>query len=184
MVVEIKGFKPAVGGMLGFGLLANIVAVATLVNQRIPMGAAVCILALGLALTITAIRAFLTQRYQLRATEQGVSFAGSALVAWSEIDQIFVARIKSPIDRVSNTPALVAITFRHKRTLFRLPLTYWISSPFSIGDVDIALYKMFEPPYSIVAHLQALRAQAVGTVDGVTVGASDLPSAQVIERPR
>lgn len=184
MVVEIKGFKPAVGGMLGCGLLANVVGVATLVNQRIPIGAAAVILAFGIALTITALHALLTQRYQLRATEQGVSFAGSALIAWTEIDLIFVGRIKSQLDLVSKVPPLLAITFRHKRTVLRLPVTYWISSPFSIGDVDIALHKMIEPPYSIVAHLEALRMQAVGTVDGVVAGASELPSAQVIERDR
>lgn len=184
MVVEIKGLKPAVGGFIGIGLLASVVAVATLVNHRIPLAAASGILAFGLALLLIAIRALVTQRYQLRATEQGVTFASSVLVEWSQNDQIFVGRMKLMLTPMTDVPPFLSITFRCRQTVLRLPLTYWISSPFSIGHVDIALAKATEPPHTIVAKLEALRAHALGTIDGVTTGASTIPAARVVERPR
>ena len=132
-MIEIKGQKPAVGGVFGVGLLVTLLAVATLVYQRLPTFGAAAFLALGLVLVSVAVHALITQKFQLRATEQGISFAGSRVIPWSEVSQIMVGRWKSRFDPVANVPALVSIDFRDRRTLFRLPLTFWISSPFSMG---------------------------------------------------
>jgi hypothetical protein len=179
-MVEVKGFNLVIRGMFGVGFLFNVVGVATLAIQWSRIG--VGILVVGLSMFITAIHAFRTQRYQLCATEQGVSFAGSAPVAWSEIDQIFVGQT------LPGRSDLVVITFRRKWAVFRLPATHWISYFHSIGDVDVVLDNTSEPSL-IVAQLealrvQALRIQAVGTFDGVIAGTSELPSAGVIERNR
>lgn len=136
----------------------------------------------GLAMIVSNVRMLLTRPPQLRATSDGVAFAGGALIAWREISGIYEAstRVREWGDTLLSRG--ITFTFHRKRTVLRLPSSLWLTT-MAVGDVRISTRAADGLPVALVCTLDAMRRQACGEENRVVPGTSDVPPARVVRRP-
>lgn len=173
--------RASVAGALGLGLL--VIAVGALIHgQRgVPASAGWIVIGIGALAVVLATRGLLTRVPQLRATDDGLALGGR-LIAWADVKQIYVGRMNVRAYGVSTRTESLAIDFHRRRTMFRLPIAFWIGSPLAVGDVDVSLARASGRADVIASQLEAMRVRISGTEDAATIGASELPAARLVER--
>src|SRR5262245_59972045 len=132
MAIEIRGTRSSVGGVLGLGLLT--IAVGALVHgqRNAPVAVGWIIMGVGALAVVLATRSLLRRIPQLRATDEGLRLGGR-LIAWGDVKQIYVARMNVHAYGMATRTESLAIDFHRRRTLFRLPIPFWIGAPFAVG---------------------------------------------------
>lgn len=180
MVIEIRGVRAATKALLG---IAVIIAVGSgMVLARGPLVAAGVVFGVAALIAALCVWTIVRQPPQVRATEQGVSFGGRAPIPWSEIKQVYVGTFNVSAYGMAGKTRSISFDFHRKLTLLRLPVTYWFGTMLAVGDVDVAPPTTGERADVLASRLEAMRVQAVGAIDGVTVGGADLPAARLVER--
>ena len=113
----------------------------------------------GILFVVSNLRMLIVRPPQLRATDEGVAFAGGAVIPWHEIKGIYEAG--TPIQRYGYSVKTRAIAFAFHRwsTLFRVPSTLWLSTMI-LGDVKISTYAAADPPSVLVPKLDSMRERA------------------------
>jgi hypothetical protein len=146
------------------------------------VGAALALLVPGIVLAGCQLPILVRRAPHVRATAAGISFSGSSYVPWRDIKAIYEAGFDVRVNLMKTRTQSIAVDFHRKRTMFRLPLAVWLTSPFAVGDIDISPHDADERAAVIIAKLEAMRTRAVGDEDGTVLGTSELPAARVIDR--
>jgi hypothetical protein len=180
-MLEIRGTRGAAAAIFGLGVVLVLLGGAIVNDKDDSTTAGLVILAIGSLVCVITLRGMLSRAPLVRGTEAGLSFAGRRIIPWSAIKQIYVGRMNLRVNGIPARTQSIAIDFHRKRTLLRLPVSFWIGYPLAIGDVDISAPDRADVTAS---RLEAMRVTAVGTEDGATIGSSDLPAARVVERDR
>ena len=180
-VYEIQGGRSASGAVFAMGVAMALIGVLMLVGKHdMARAGGVFLLAIGGLAILGTFRGVFSRAPQVRATDAGVSFHGGVLIPWAEIKQIYVGGVDVQTKRTTS----IAFDFRRRRTMFRLPIGLWVTSPIAVGDIDISPSGSPDRADVIASRLEAMRVRSVGTEDGVIVGDSELPAARVVERDR
>jgi hypothetical protein len=145
-----------------------------------PVAAVVLLFALGVPLVASSLRLLIVRPPRLRATAEGLWFGGGSLVPWSEVKAIYQAGFNITMHGTRTKTSAVAIDFRRRRTLLRLPISLWLGSPFSVGDVDVSPHGSRTTTSVLVAQLDAMRTVALGTDD--PAAPEELPAARLVSR--
>ncbi len=180
-MVEIRGTRGAAAVLFIVGTLLVLIGSVIVTGKPGSTAAGWFLLVVGVPVCLLTLRGMLSRAPLVRGTREGISFAGGRPLPWSAIKQIYVGRMNVHLSGVATRTQSIAVDFHRKRTLFRLPVTFWLGHPFAIGDVDVAATERADVTAS---RLEALRVTAVGTEDGATIGGADLPAARVVERDR
>jgi hypothetical protein len=174
--MEIHGKRAAVAGVFGIGLaLGAIGAVVLTQHNPVPGG---FLLTIGVLAVLLCGRRLLSRTPQLRATGAGLELTGT-LVPWSAIKQIYVGNMSLPTNQLTRKVSpTIAIDFHRRRTLWKLPVHFWLQTPFSVGDVDIASMTM--NANVAASQLEAMRVRSLPASDDIAIGdVADLPDARV-----
>jgi len=123
---------------------------------------------IGLPALFSTTRALVANQPHLRANYQGLWFGGGRVVPWRDVEMIGVR------------PCDVAIYFRSRKSLLRLPPAKVVRSMFSVGDVDVSCGTLSAA--TLAAQIDNMRSRYVGSIDGVTVDAARLPVARVVSK--
>ena len=178
-MVEIRGTRGATAAIFLVGVMLVGIGGAIASGNR-HTGTGWVVLALGAPFALLSLRGMLSRAPLVRGTEEGLAFAGRRPLPWTAIKQIYVAQMSVNVGGVSGQASSIAIDFHQKRTLVRLPVSFWLGHPFAAGDVDVRSDQRAEV---VASRLEALRVRACGSEDGTVTGA-DLPAARVVERDR
>lgn len=179
-MVEIRGTRGAAAAIFLVGTLLVLIGAVIVSGKPGSITAGWFLLAIGVPVCLLTLRGMLSRAPLVRGTDDGIAFAGRRPLPWSAIKQVYVAQMSVNVNGFSGTASSIAIDFHQKRTLFRLPVSFWIGHPFAAGDVDVRSDQRAEVAAS---RLEALRVRACGSEDG-TVAGPDLPAARVVERDR
>jgi hypothetical protein len=179
-MVEIRGTRGAAAAIFFVGVLLVLIGAVIVSGKPGSITAGWFLLAVGAPVCLLTLRGMLSSAPLVRGTDDGISFAGRRPLPWSAIKQIYAAQMSVNVNGVSGMASSIAIDFHHKRTLFRLPVSFWIGHPFAAGDLDLRSDQRAEVTAS---RLEAMRVRACGSEDG-TVSGADLPTARVVERDR
>ena len=174
---EVNGTR---GGSLGGVIVGFLLALTGLLIYASYDGSVVfgiILLAIGGVLMLSSLRGLATGAPRVRATDAGVSFSGGSMIPWPAIKRIYVGSFNVNYGRTAS----IAFDFQRRRTMFRLPIRMWITSPLAVGDIDVSPATTADHPEAIAAKLEAMRVRAVGSEDGITVGESALPAARLIK---
>lgn len=162
-MIEVPRHLAAHRWKLGLGVLLLLVCLLTLVDTPSSWTHAIALWAVfgipGLLLIASNLRMLVVRPPQLRATSDGVAFAGGATIPWSEIDTIYEAG--TPIERYGFSVRTKAIGFslHRKRTLFRMPASVWLTT-IAFGDVKVSTYAAADPPSVLALKLDRMRTRA------------------------
>ena len=113
----------------------------------------------------------------LHASELGLRFGGGKPVPWRAIKMIGEAKLNMRYNGVRAGSAGVAIYFHNAKTIFRLPIAYWVTS--FTSDVDVSTIATQQSARVIEAQLDARKTRALGAENAVTTGAAALPAARI-----
>lgn len=114
----------------------------------------------------------------LRVSENGLRFGGGRLVVWSAVKMIRCdgdAAVGAKFVSASS----VSIYFCQAKTIFQLPVSYWIVSVLSSGHIDVSIIATKQLALVIAAHLEARKTRALGAENAVPAGAAALPVARI-----
>jgi hypothetical protein len=181
VAIEIRGTRGSVGAALGLGLLVIAIGAIIRGQRDVPAIAGWITMGVGALAVALAARALFRRAPQLRASDDGLTLGGRFL-PWGDVKQIYVGRMKVRAYGMSTRTESLAIDFHRRRTLFRWPISFWIGSPFAVGDVDVSLARASGRGDVIASRLEAMRVRSSGTEEAATVGASELPAARLVER--
>lgn len=118
------------------------------------------------------------RRPRLLATEDGVRFSGGVTIPWRSVSAVYAGEMTMRrVWRPSANAESVAFDFHSKRTMLRVPPWLWLATIVSVGDIDIT---GAGNPKVLAARLEAMRTRVLGTIDGVTPGAGELPKARLL----
>lgn len=78
----------------------------------------------------------------------------------------------------------MAVHFRQRKTLLRLPFSRVLGSFGSVGDIDVSTSSEAQYPRVIAALLEGMRTEMLGSEDGVVAGTFALPAARVRQNKR
>jgi hypothetical protein len=151
-----------------------------------PLGIAMCSgLAVGaffgvvaLPLVALGLRNVLRQPPLLRGDERGLWFGRGRIVPWHEVKLIYETSVGP-----RRTFEGIGFEFCRRSTWLRLPIEKQLASLFAYGET--AVTTRYVPGVSrtaLVARLHAIRTRAVGTEDGIPVGAAAIPGARLLDR--
>jgi hypothetical protein len=161
-VVELPRRKGVALGLAFVGLPLGALGVLALGSKMtMPWQGAVFFLVIGAATLGGSLRSLLARTPRLRASRDGVWFGGRRTIRWSEIEAVYASSLEVRVHGRRVRPAAISFDFVRKTTIFRLPVVAWLSSPFSVGDVDVAPGGSGDSSSALVAKLQILRAEAV-----------------------
>jgi hypothetical protein len=177
-MVEIRGPKSAAYCVLLFGALHVVTGIIVAFDKDVSRIGSAVLFVCGVLWLYSGAHALVRKAPDLRATAEGLSFAGRTPVPWSRIKQIYPGSMKLHVQGMSGKTTTIAIDFIDKRTLLRQGPSVWLRSPFCVGDIDFGVAN----PSTTAAQLEALRVQAVGSEDGRIMDPAALPAARVIER--
>jgi hypothetical protein len=181
-MIEIRGRRPAAAGMFSMGVvLAAIGGVMLTKHAALPGG---FVLAIGIVTGLLALRSLLARAPQVCATGEGISFSGRVPIAWVKIKQIYVADVSVRLYSTKQAASAIAIDFHQRSTLFELPITFWLTTPFAVGDVDVSTSTSSETPIVLASRLEAMRVQVLPPTDDIAIASAtkDLPVARVVDR--
>lgn len=120
-------------------------------------------------------------RPQLRATSAGVWLGRGATIPWSAIGPIYEAGTQIKQYGYNVRTRAIAFALHRPRAVFRLPPSLWLPT-FLLGTIRISVQAAEQSPMTLVCQLEAMRTAACGHEDGAIPGASDVPSARVVDR--
>jgi len=183
-VYEVKGSYGRAIGAFAVGILIVVIGLLLYESRDVTPVVGVFLMVVGGLTLLSSVRNLIKRAPLVRATEAGVSFGGGRVIPWTAIKQVYSAGIDVQVNFVRARTASIAFDFHNRRTRFRLPVGFWISSPLAIGDIDVSPHATADRPAVIASKLEAMRVRAVGTEDGITVGESELPAARVVEHDR
>lgn len=181
---EVKGFYGRSIGAFAVGLLIVLIGLLVYDSRDVTPAAGVFLMVVGSLTLLSSVRTLIKRAPLVRATEAGVSFGGGRVIPWTAIKQVYSAGLDVRVNFVRARTSSIAFDFHKRRTMFRLPVGFWITSPLAIGDIDVSPHATADRPAVIASKLEAMRVRAVGTEDGVVVGNSELPAARVVEHDR
>jgi hypothetical protein len=115
----------------------------------------------------------------LHASEQGLRFGGGNLVPWRAVTMIGECDGNLRSEGTITITSAVSIYFSNAKTIFQLPVSYWIASILSNGDIDVSILATKQTAGVIAAHLDARRRYAHSLESGESVGVAALPAARV-----
>jgi len=176
----IDGTRSASVGAFIFGGLLMLVGFLISASYDGSVVFGIILLAIGGVVVVSSLRELVIVAPRLQATDAGVSFSGGSRIPWTAIKRIYVGTFDVSYSRTAS----IAFDFQRRRTMFRLPIRLWLTSPLAVGDIDISPATSADHPEAIAAKLEAMRVRAVGSEDGITVGESALPAARAIVRDR
>jgi len=124
------------------------------------------------------LRNVLRQPPLLRGDGRGLWFGRGRIVPWHEVKLIYETSV-GPGRRFE----AIGFEFCRRSTWLRLPIEKQLASLFAYGETAVtSRYVTDVNRTALVAQLQAVRTRAVGTEDGVPVGAAAIPSARLLDR--
>lgn len=173
-------YKLACG--LFMALTAGLLATSTSRDLTGPLMMAVIFGAPAVPAILGALQVIVRKPLGLRATAAGVWFGGGPIIPWHEVTAIYESSPTFQRYGMTAKPGGVALSFRHKRTVLRLPISCWMTT-LMLGDVRVSTTLRPELPVALVVKLEAMRAAACGHEDGAMVGASAPAAARVVKRP-
>lgn len=176
-VVEIpRGVAPALAKLVLGALLiaAGGLWASDATGPGMKLAGAIGLGGLGLVVSIGALQVAIQRPPWLRASTAGLWFGGGPIIRWSEIAAMYCMPVSSKIHLCT-----LAIAFRHKRTVLRLPMSCWLTT-IAAGEVQIAPNLYDGGIAAAFAHLEAIRTTACGVEDGVTAGTTTPPLARVV----
>ena len=123
------------------------------------------------------LRNVLRQPPLLRGDGRGLWFGRGRIVPWHEVSLIFESN-----GGYRGSDA-IGFELARRTTWLRLPIEKQVSSLFAYGQTAVTTrYVTGVSRTLLIAQLQAIRTLAVGTEDGVAVGAAAIPGARLIDR--
>ncbi|MBC7975344.1 MAG: hypothetical protein H7138_10185 [Myxococcales bacterium] len=132
----------------------------------------------ALPFVVLGLRNVLRQPPLLRGDERGLWFGRGRIVPWHEVTLIYETSTwpRRTLDGIG-------FEFARRSTWLRLPLEKQVASLFAYGETAVTTrYVPDLRQTALVAQLQALRTRALGTEDGIPVGASVVPIARMVSR--
>ena len=115
----------------------------------------------------------------LRVSEQGLRFGGGNLVPWVAVKMIRECNGDVAVRGMLVTTSSISIYFCQAKTIFQLPLSHWIVSVLSNGDIDVSILATKQSARVVAAQLDARKTHALGAENAVTAGAAALPAARI-----
>lgn len=155
---------------------AVIMPLAITMSSGLAVGAFFGVVALPFV--ASGLRNVLRQPPLLRGDGRGLWFGRGRIVPWHEVKLIYETRVG-----LRGAFEGIGFEFCRRSTWLRLPIEKQIASLFAYGETAVTTRYMTEVNRTVlVAQLHAIRTRAVGTEDGVPVGAAAIPSARLLDR--
>jgi hypothetical protein len=159
--IVVPRSRGPVVGRLAIGVMLTAIGLFFAFAGALPFVAAALFLVAGAPVMVASLRLLVTRAPRLRADERGLWFGGGSIVSWDDVDAIYESSFDVQYNGRRARTSAVAIDFTRRGTLFRLPISSWLASPFGVGDVDVSPDAYPGSTAALVARLDAMRVAAV-----------------------